>query len=375
MGGLNGFDFGPDGKLYGPLWFRKQIARVDVDAATLEVVADGFGTPAAINFDSQGALYAVDTERGHVYRVDIASGEKTLIAEVAPSIDNLAFDADDNLYITNMADNAVIAIDTETGKARTVVSGALAVAGDIAMSRNGAIYIADLFAARMADPNTGTVTELGRVFASDIDYPLSVSVANGRIAFAAITAGAVQVFDEATGESLGIHHGFTTPAEALVLSSGDILVTEYARGALIRVDRDDWSKRTDLVTGLSGPAMMTLGRDGFVYLSERDGGRILRVDSQTGANTVIAADLSAPEGSDFAPDGRIVVAEVGAKRISIIDIESGKSNVIKSGLPIGFDAPDGAPALFIPTGVAVDADENIYYTSDIDVAIYRLMKH
>ncbi len=25
MGGLNGFDFGPDGKLYGPLWFKKQV--------------------------------------------------------------------------------------------------------------------------------------------------------------------------------------------------------------------------------------------------------------------------------------------------------------------------------------------------------------
>jgi len=374
MGGLNGFDFGADGKLYGPLWFRKKIARVDVDAATLEVIADGFGTPAAVNFTSQDTLYAVDTERGHVYRVDIRSGEKELIAEVAPAIDNLAFDADDNLYITNMADNAVIAIDTETGEARTIVSGALAVAGDIAMSDSGAIYIADLFAARMVDPDTGEVAELGRVFASDIDYPLSVSVANGHIAFAAVTAGAIHVFDEATGQSLGIHHGFTTPAEAMVLSDGAVLVTEYARGAIVRVDRDDWSKRTDLVVGLAGPAMMVLANDGFVYVSEREGGRILRINAQTGEHATIAEGLSAPEGFDFAPDGRIVVAEVGAQRISAIDIESGKSTTIMSGLPIGFDAPDGAPAIFIPTGIAVDADGDIYYSSDIDVAIYRLKK-
>ena len=29
LGGLNGFDFGPDGKIYGPLWFKKVVGRVD----------------------------------------------------------------------------------------------------------------------------------------------------------------------------------------------------------------------------------------------------------------------------------------------------------------------------------------------------------
>src|SRR5215475_8735276 len=31
MGGLNGFEFGPDDRLYGPLWFKGQVASVDVD--------------------------------------------------------------------------------------------------------------------------------------------------------------------------------------------------------------------------------------------------------------------------------------------------------------------------------------------------------
>ena len=31
MGGLNGFEFGPDDMLYGPLWFKGQVAKVDVD--------------------------------------------------------------------------------------------------------------------------------------------------------------------------------------------------------------------------------------------------------------------------------------------------------------------------------------------------------
>ena len=54
MGGLNGFEFGPDDKLYGPLWFKGQVAKVDVDKAELTVVADGFKIPAAVNFRFQG---------------------------------------------------------------------------------------------------------------------------------------------------------------------------------------------------------------------------------------------------------------------------------------------------------------------------------
>jgi hypothetical protein len=53
MGGLNGFEFGPDDKLYGPLWFKGQVGKVDVDKAELTAVADGFKIPAAVNFDSK----------------------------------------------------------------------------------------------------------------------------------------------------------------------------------------------------------------------------------------------------------------------------------------------------------------------------------
>ena len=375
MGGLNGFDFGPDGKLYGPLWFKKQIARVDVDTGTLEVVAEGFATPAAVNFNSKGELYVVDTEAGRVYRVDTATGEKTLVAEVAPAIDNLAFDNDDNLFITNMADNAVIAVDTESGATTPIVSGPLAVVGDIAIDDNGDIYVADLFALRKVSPPDGSVSELARVWSSNIDYPLSISVSNGHIAVAALTAGAVQVFDAASGVSFQPHHGFTTPADAIVLANGSVVVSEYARGALVRVAANDWDNRTDIATGLEGPSMLKLAGDGALYVSENAGGRISRVNVETGERSVVADNLSAPEGFDIGSDGRFVVAEVGAKRIVAIDIKSGEREIIKENLPIGFEAPENVPPLYIPTGVVAASNGDIYYSSDIDVRIYRLRKN
>ncbi|HRE03689.1 MAG TPA: hypothetical protein PLV68_20505, partial [Ilumatobacteraceae bacterium] len=65
MGGLNGFDFGQDGLLYGPLWFKGEIVAIDVAKAEMTTVARGFRIPAAVNFNSTGTLYVVDTALGH----------------------------------------------------------------------------------------------------------------------------------------------------------------------------------------------------------------------------------------------------------------------------------------------------------------------
>src|SRR6185295_10583300 len=93
LGGFNGFDIGPDGKLYGPLWFKHQVVRIDPDTGKLDVIAEGFDTPAAANFDSKWNLYVLDTARGQLVRVDIRSGKKQVVAKLATSLDNLAIDS------------------------------------------------------------------------------------------------------------------------------------------------------------------------------------------------------------------------------------------------------------------------------------------
>lgn len=375
MGGLNGFDIGPDGKLYGPLWFKGSVARVDVDTADLEIVADGFEIPAAVNFDSRGNLWVVDTARGEVVRVDVETGAKTLVATVKPSIDNLAIDANDRLVISNMADNAIIEIDTETGESREIVSGALAVAADIAMGTDAegreTLYIGDLFSFRKLDVESGTVSELGRVFGANIDYPISVGVNGTEIALAGWSAGMVQRYDAATGELGDIHHGFTTPLDALPLPDGDTLVAEFARGALVRVDGDDWNNRTDVVTGLAGPTSLLAAGPGNVLVSEHLNGTISEIDLATGERTVISEGLNRPEGFDRADDGTLFVAEVGAKSISRITPD-GEKTVIGSRLPIGFTGPEDGLPVYVPTGVALSANGDVYFTSDEEAGLYRL---
>ena len=46
--GLNGMDWGPDDRLYGPRWFVGEVLSFDVDTGERRVEATGFATPAAI---------------------------------------------------------------------------------------------------------------------------------------------------------------------------------------------------------------------------------------------------------------------------------------------------------------------------------------
>lgn len=375
VGGLNGFDFGPDGHLYGPLWFRGAIARVDVDAAKLEVVAEGFAIPAAVNFDSTGQLWAVDTKRGELLRVDLEGGEHEVVAAVAPAIDNLAIAPDDSVFLSNMADNAILRVDPETGETRTVVESALAVAADVALAEDGAsLWVADVFSLRRVNLATGNVTEVARQYADELENPLAVGVGHGRVATTSWSAGVIQLFDAASGESLGVHHDLPTPFDAVPLANGAVLFVDFAGGRLVRAEGEDLGTRTSLVEGLDAPVAVVHDGPDAVLVSEHGAGRILRVTLGDGRFAVLAEGLDGPEGVARAQDGSLLVAEVGAKRILRIDPEDGSRTTLAADAPIGYPAPPGTPGAYVPTGVAAAGDGSVLFSSDVDAAIYRLRR-
>ncbi|MEL7099892.1 MAG: hypothetical protein AAGM84_13775 [Pseudomonadota bacterium] len=374
MGGLNGFDFGPDGRLYGPLWFKGQVVAVDVDAATLEVVADGFKIPAAANFDSKGNLYVVDTALGQVLRVDVSTGDKTLVAEVPNAIDNLALTKDDRLFITNMADNGVYEIDTETGGVRTLTEGELSMPGGLALwSDDGTdtLYVADLFAYRGVNPGTGAVTDFLRMQADTLEYPFNVRASENHVILTSWFTGTVQKVDRATGQSEAMWHGFAAPHDALELPDGSVVVAELALGQLTRATGEGEDERTAIATGLAGPLGLAPAGDDAVYLTEI-AGVLSRIDLATGEKTVIATGLALPEGLDVTPDGMIVLAEAALQQVVKIDPTTGDKTVIASELPIGLPGLEGLPPSYIPTGIAAGSDGAIYVSSDLENAIYKL---
>jgi sugar lactone lactonase YvrE len=375
MGGLNGFQFGPDGLLYGPLWFKGQVVKVDVDKATITTVADGFKVPAAVNFDSKDNLYVVDTALGQVIKVEPSSGQKTLIATVKPSIDNLAIDSRDRLFITNMADNGVYLVDTATGQVRTVVEGKLAVPADIAVWSDGAkdtLYVPDIFTYRTVDGASGEVSTVLRMQSDQLEYPFGVSVNAKHTILTSWFTNSVQRIERASGKSLAILHDFKAPVDAIEAEDGSLLVLELGTGSLLRVKGNDGKDRTTIAKELNAPVAMASAGPGAVYVTELGSGAVIRINLANGAKTVVASNLKAPEGIDVAPDGRLIVAEVGLRRLIAIDPKDGAITPLANNLAIGLQGFQGGPPAYVPTGVAVGKTGAIYVSSDVRNAIYKL---
>src|SRR3954467_4369866 len=378
MGGLNGFEFGPDDKLYGPLWFKGQVAKVDVDKAELTVVADGFKVPAAVNFDSKGNLWVVDTALGQLVRVDPKSGAKTMVAQLKPSLDNLAIDDKDQIFVSNMADNGIQQVDPETGAAKQIIIGKLALPGGIAVVSDAGkdtIYVADVFAYRAVDGATGEVSEPARMHADGVtlEYPMSATANADEVILSSWFTGTVQVIDRKTGSTREMMHDFKAPHDAIRLADGSILVNELGTKSLVRVSGEHGKDRNVVIATLEGPVGLAGGPSGEVYVTEAFAGLVSKVDG-TGQKTVVAKDLKMPEGIARASDGKLIVAEVGAKRIVEIDPQNGNVREIAGNLPIGLaGAPGGLPTN-IPTGVGVGSSGTIYFSSDLENAIYKISK-
>ena len=235
--------------------------------------------------------------------------------------------------------------------------------------------MADVFAYRTVDTQSGVVSDVARMHAEDsqqLEYPISASLHGDLVLLTSWFAGTVERRDRLSGERLSTLHGFAAPSAAVELGDGRLAVSELGSSSLVVVAADDPEERRVAATDLQGPSELWAGEDARVMLTEALSGNLVEIDVDSGERRVVASGLSQPEGLDRLPDGRFVVAEVGARRLVAVDPETGTSEALADDLPIGLPAPSGLPPSYVPTGVAAGADGSVYFTSDVDNAIYRL---
>lgn len=371
MGGFNGFEVGPDGWLYGPLWFKGQVVRINPANGDMKTIADGFAIPAAANLDGKGNLWVVDTRAGELVRVDLATGRKTVATRLKTSLDNLAIAPDGTIYISNMADNSIQAYDPATGALSTLISGALALPTGLKIDGDR-LWVADVFAFRSVDLKSGAVHDILRAWGEGgLEYPLAIGLSAQRFALASFATNSVQLIDRATDRTVTMGHGFKVPLDAIPMDDASVLVLELGSGSIVRASGDKLAQRETIVSGLKLPVQMIRGADGQVYVTEL-GGRLLRVPATGGTPVVVAEGLAQPEGLAQTPWGSFIVAEVGARRLTEIDPTNGSRRTVADGLPIGAPQVPGQPPAGVPTGVAVAADGSVYLSSDLNNAIYRI---
>jgi sugar lactone lactonase YvrE len=377
LGGLNGFEIHKDdGFLYGPLWFKGQIVKINLETGAIEVIAEGFKTPAAANIDPQNRdnVYVVDTGTGGVWSVSLTSKAKKLVASLKPGLDNLAFDSRGRLFVTSMTDNGIYLVDKQTGAHRTIVEGKLAIPSDLAVVTEGGkdtVHVADVFSYRTVDGQTGAVADVLRVHGDTHAYPIGISLGPKHTLLTSWFSNTVEKVDRKTGKLVATLGDFAAPVDALEMADGTIYVAELASANLVKVSADGKTRST-VVKELRSPVALAQGPGNLIYVTEIAAGAVSQIDVVTGARKVVADGLAGPEGIDVGPDGLLYVAEVGQKRVVAIDPATGTKTVIASNLDIGLAPYPGGPPALVPTGVAVGRTGTVYVSSDIRNALYKL---
>jgi sugar lactone lactonase YvrE len=384
LGGLNGFEVTADNKLYGPLFFKKKVVEVDLETGEVRDFADGFTTPAAVNIDQNGNLYVVDYATGEVTRIRMSDGDRSIVATLDPPLDNLAIDDRGWVYVSNPAFNRVTEINPESGATRVIVEGNLSLPGDIAIGRNGtgdALFIADFWGNRFADPDSGTLTMFPPP--QGVTASASIAISDDYYAVSSIWPfGVVYVVERATNK-LAKRVAVGAPYGMAFLEDGSLLVADYKNNQVLRLGAGKSRDKTVVVGNLNGPVGLAVDpRQGVVYVSEYGSGAIIRfplsralctkdVEQECGKTERVMTNLDKPEGLATDNAGNLFFAETGTNTIWTIPVNGGEPSVIGN-VTMGLAGGEDMPAPFIPTGVSVDRQNRIYVSSDIENAIYRL---
>lgn len=209
----------------------------------------------------------------------------------------------------------------------------------VAVEPDGALLVVENGRRRVlrVQPETGRVTAVAEGLANP---------------FAAVRApsGAIFVTGGRTLRRLdpsGTLHEVATASEdlgPLALSpDGDLLYTSSTR--LFRLPAAGGEPRV-LATGLNSAHGVAVSRDGSVLVSDTSNDRVLRIDPQTGAASVVL-ETGEPRGLDTAADGTIALVEARSKRVGRFD-------------PAGRRLARVGPSFGDPYDVAIGSDGTVY---------------
>jgi len=363
--GLNGMDWGPDDRLYGPRWFVGEVVSFDVDTGERRVEATGFTTPAAIKFDSQGVLHVLDTGTGELIRV--ADDTRDVVATLDPGLDNFAFDAADTPFVSSFVDGFIKRVNAD-GSITTLQPGGMAHPGGVAVIGD-TVWVADVHAVRGFDRETGEeiATQRNIVGVGEQGGSINLSADGDNLILTSWFDGDARIWDPQAEQRLAHYPNLAAPVAA-VRYAGGLAIAEHMKGSVTLYGDAD---PVVLATGLLAPTGLHVAGDAL-YVGDRELGQIQRIASDGEALSsaeVVADGLEAPEGFLVTETG-IVVVEAAAARVVHLD-NAGNRRVLAE-IPAGSIGAPGLPPSQIFTGVAMDADGNLFITGEADRVLYRI---
>ena len=375
---FNGFDFGPDGKLYGPIFTGGKLIAVDVDSGAMRTVAEGFKVPAAAKFDAQGRLFVLDQAQGKVFLVNPASGQKTEYATIEPGLDNLAFDSKGRLFVSNANTAAIYEVRAD-GTVRTVSPGGFTnVVGIAVLPRDGgeSVYVGSVFSVAEFDGATGQQRSFVQALigASPLQMPATLAADGTSLVISSWLNNSVQVWDPATNVVSVKYTDVAAPLNAIRFQ-GDIVVAELGSKPprVVRISAADPTQRTTLAEMGVPAGLAATGQD--LWATDWAAGTVVQIvkgGQQVKPPAVVASGLKGPEGLAIAPDGSLLVVESLAGKLSRIALPGGTVSTIAEGLELGAAGPAGMPPVWRLDSVAVGPSGAIYVGGDKANVLYRI---
>ncbi len=376
LGGLNGMDFGPDGNLYGPLWFAHSVARVDVNTGAVTPVLTGLQVPSALKFDDNGTMYVVDQKAGQILTYDLNSGDRRVFADLgAEGADNLAIDHRSHVFVTNAHDGWLREV-FPNGHARRLLDEGLTAPGGVAVVNydgHDSVFVADVLSMKAFNPRNGhqTLEAHSVIGVSALATPITASADDGRVLTSSWFANVVQEWDPTSETVVESYSDFAVPLNA-VRYQGDLVVAELGTHRVVRRPAGTTTKETLAQV----PVPTGLATDGdSLWVADWATGRVMRI-AQGGqalaAPQVVAQGLSYPEGMTLDTDGTLLVVETGTGQLTRIDPATGETSVVEDGLEVGLQGPPTMPPTYVFNGVDVDDDGNIYVSLDVKNTIEKL---
>ncbi|MDP4640747.1 MAG: hypothetical protein NWR61_05650 [Pseudomonadales bacterium] len=363
--GLNGMDWGPDGRLYGPRWFTGEVVSFNVDDNTMRVEASGLQTPAAVKFNSRGELFVLDTGTGEVFKV--TDNVKTLVATLTPGLDNFAFDKTDRLYVSSFTDGFIKRVEAD-GSLTSIQPGGLSHPGGMAWAGKQ-LAVADLHAIRFFDPSNGAELRVHRnvLGVGEVGGAINLAADGDNLILVSWVDNDVRVWDPASGKILERYSNLQAPVAA-VRYAGQLLATEHGTNRVISLAADGVRG----VFAMTSPSGLVV-HAGALYVTDRESGSVY----QLGANNQLLAapqqvitGLVTPEGiASLGADFVIVEGATGhIKRVTL----DGAQTLLAT-IPAGTPAPGPAqPPSMVFNGVAVGPDGTIYATGETSRKLYTI---
>lgn len=365
--GLNGMDWGPDGRLYGPRWFQNEVVSFDVDAGSMRTEATGFNTPAAVKFDSEGRLHVLDTGTGELFRMQ--GEDAVLVAQLSPGLDNFEIDQEGRLFVSSFVDGFVKRVNVD-GTITELMPGGMAHAGGITF-HDGFMVVADLHSIRAFALDGQEAYTTRNVLGTGImGGALNIASDDGQLILTSWVDGDVRLWDQAAQRQTWRKAGLAGPVAA-VRFGAEVVVSEHGTGRVVGFDANG-AEAAVYAEGLPAPTGLW-SSGGDLFVSDRKLGQILQL-AEAGAvlspYRVVVSGLTTPEG--FVVKGQdfvVVEADLG----QVTRIKAKGERLVLADVPAGSQAASlDQPPSQVFNGIAMDDAGGLYVPGESNRVLYKI---